>query len=61
MTPSSEARNAHRLGVLLVADGLGEHFPRGYVYFAMGFALAVELINLKAGTRRPDASPEPHS
>ena len=49
------------IGVLLVADGLGEHFPRGYVYFAMGFALAVELINLKAGTRRPDASPEPHS
>ena len=48
------------IGVLLVADGLGEHFPRGYVYFAMGFALAVELINLKAGTRR-QPTPEPHA
>jgi len=48
------------IGVLLVADGLGEHFPRGYVYFAMGFALAVELINLKAGTRRR-STPEPHA
>lgn len=40
------------IGVLLVAEGLGEHFNRGYVYFAMGFALVVELINLKAGARR---------
>ncbi|MFG0305829.1 MAG: TerC family protein [Phycisphaerales bacterium JB040] len=48
------------IGVLLVADGLGEHFPRGYVYFAMGFALAVELINLKAGARRTPITPEPH-
>jgi len=49
------------IGVLLVADGLGEHFPRGYVYFAMGFALTVELINIKAGARRASrrAQPEP--
>jgi len=47
------------IGVLLVADGLGEHFPRGYVYFAMGFALAVELINIKAGARRANRKAEP--
>ena len=40
------------IGVLLVADGLHHHLDRGYVYFAMGFALAVELVNIKAGARR---------
>jgi predicted tellurium resistance membrane protein TerC len=40
------------IGVLLVADGLGQHLPRGYVYFAMVFSLVVELINLRAGARR---------
>lgn len=40
------------IGVLLVADGLHQHLGRGYVYFAMAFALIVELINIKSGTRR---------
>ena len=40
------------IGVLLVADGLGQHLPRGYVYFAMIFSFLVELINLRAGARR---------
>ncbi|MEZ6317575.1 MAG: TerC family protein [Phycisphaerales bacterium] len=40
------------IGVLLVAEGLHQHFDRGYVYFAMVFALIVEVINLKAGARR---------
>ena len=40
------------IGVLLVADGLGQHLPRGYIYFAMVFSLLVELINLRAGARR---------
>ena len=40
------------IGVLLVADGLGQHLPRGYVYFAMAFSLLVELINLRASARR---------
>ena len=35
------------IGVLLVADGLGQHLNRGYVYFAMGFSLVVEFINLR--------------
>ncbi len=40
------------IGVLLVADGLHQHLDRGYIYFAMGFALVVELINMKAGAHR---------
>ncbi len=40
------------IGMLLVAEGIGQHFPRGYVYFAMAFAICVELINMKTGARR---------
>jgi len=36
------------IGVTLVADGLGTEINKGYIYFAMGFALAVEVINLRA-------------
>jgi predicted tellurium resistance membrane protein TerC len=36
------------IGVLLVADAFGHHIDKGYVYFAMGFALSVELINMRA-------------
>ncbi len=35
------------IGVLLVADGLGEHVSKGYVYFAMGFSLLVEMVNMR--------------
>jgi len=35
------------IGMILVADGLGQHIPRGYVYFAMGFSVFVEMLNLK--------------
>lgn len=34
------------IGVVLVADGLSFHIPRGYIYFAMAFSLAVEALNL---------------
>ncbi len=36
------------IGVLLVADGFGVHFPRNYVYFAMAFAASVEALNIWA-------------
>jgi predicted tellurium resistance membrane protein TerC len=36
------------IGVLLVAEGMGQHVPKGYVYFAMAFSLAVELLNMRA-------------
>jgi predicted tellurium resistance membrane protein TerC len=35
------------IGVLLVAEGFHQHIPKGYVYFAMGFALGVEVLNLR--------------
>ena len=34
------------IGVLLVADGFGQHIPKGYVYFAMAFSLGVEVLNI---------------
>ena len=36
------------IGVSLVGEGLGMHIPKGYLYFAMGFSVFVELINLRA-------------
>lgn len=35
------------VGVMLFAEGLGKHIEKGYIYFAMGFSLSVEFINLK--------------
>jgi predicted tellurium resistance membrane protein TerC len=40
------------IGVALVADGFDFHIPRGYIYFAMAFACAVELFNVLAARRR---------
>lgn len=35
------------IGISLVGDGLGMHIPKGYIYFAMGFSVFVEMINLR--------------
>jgi predicted tellurium resistance membrane protein TerC len=35
----------------LVADGLGLHIPKGYIYFAMAFSVFVEMINLRIRKR----------
>jgi predicted tellurium resistance membrane protein TerC len=35
------------IGVMLVVEGLGQHIDKGYIYFAMAFSLAVELLNLR--------------
>jgi predicted tellurium resistance membrane protein TerC len=40
------------IGVVLVADGLGFHIPRGYLYFAIVFSLLVEMLNLSILKRR---------
>ena len=40
------------IGVVLVADGLGQHIDRGYVYFAMAFSTVVEMLNLRSGPGR---------
>ena len=37
------------IGMSLVADGVGFHIPKGYIYFAMGFSVMVEFLNLRAG------------
>src|SRR5688572_19728941 len=43
------------IGVMLVADSFGQHIPKGYVYFAMAFALGVEMLNLRL--RKRSATP----
>ena len=35
------------IGVLLIAEGLGQHLQKGYIYFAMAFALVVELLQIR--------------
>ena len=35
------------IGVSLMADGLGQHIEKGYIYFAMGFSVFVEMVNLR--------------
>ncbi|MFO0678862.1 MAG: TerC family protein [Polyangiaceae bacterium] len=36
------------IGVMLIAEGLGTHIPKGYIYAAISFSLGVELLNLRA-------------
>lgn len=36
------------IGMMLVADGFGQHVPKGYIYFAMAFSLFVELLNIRS-------------
>ena len=40
------------IGVVLIADGFDHHIPKGYVYFAMAFSVAVEALNLRMRKRR---------
>jgi predicted tellurium resistance membrane protein TerC len=44
------------IGVNLIGDGLGFHIPKGYTYFAMGFSVFVEMLNLKVRKRRRRAA-----
>jgi predicted tellurium resistance membrane protein TerC len=36
------------IGMALVAEGFHQHIPKGYIYFAMGFSVFVEMLNLRA-------------
>ena len=56
------------IGATLIMEGLGQHIPKGYIYFAMGFAVFVEMLNLRLRTpptrepvrlRTPYVGPEP--
>jgi predicted tellurium resistance membrane protein TerC len=50
------------IGLSLVGDGLGMHIPKGYIYFAMGFSVFVEMINLRVrGTKSPVKLHQPYS
>jgi len=39
------------IGVMLVAEGMGQHIGKGYIYFAMAFSLGVELLNMRLRKR----------
>lgn len=45
------------IGFVLVADGLGHHIEKAYIYFAMAFSLGVEMLNLRAARHRPARPP----
>jgi predicted tellurium resistance membrane protein TerC len=40
------------IGVMLMAEGMGTHVEKGYIYFAMAFSLGVELLNLRYRRQR---------
>jgi predicted tellurium resistance membrane protein TerC len=42
------------IGVALIAEGFGQHIPKGYIYFAMGFSVFVELLNISARRRKDE-------
>ncbi|MBX3275610.1 MAG: TerC family protein [Sandaracinaceae bacterium] len=47
------------IGVLLVAEGFDRHIPKGYIYAAMGFAVFIELLNMRLRKRNKKPAPEP--
>ncbi len=50
------------VGVVLVAEGFGQHVPKGYVYFGMAFSLAVEMLNIRMrkSSKKPVKLHAPH-
>jgi predicted tellurium resistance membrane protein TerC len=44
------------IGVMLVAEGLGQHINKGYIYFAMAFGVGVEMVNMRLRRPRKPAS-----
>ena len=47
------------IGFSLVVEALHIHIPKGYIYFAMGFSVLVEFLNLRARARAHRATPPP--
>ncbi|MCC6190996.1 MAG: TerC family protein, partial [Anaerolineales bacterium] len=45
------------IGTSLIVEALHVHIPKGYVYFAMGFSVFVEALNLRAGAARKKVAP----
>jgi predicted tellurium resistance membrane protein TerC len=48
------------IGLMLVLDGCGQHVNKGYIYFAMFFSLAVEMLNLRVHKLRERAAQQRH-
>lgn len=44
------------IGVMLIAEGVGTHFDKKYIYFAMAFSLIVEMLNMRVRSRRVKAA-----
>jgi len=40
------------IGVVLIADGCGQHIEKGYIYFAMAFSFGVEMLNIRMRAKR---------
>jgi predicted tellurium resistance membrane protein TerC len=45
------------IGMALIGEGVGFHIPKGYIYFAMAFSVAVEMLNIQV--RKRQQAPEP--
>lgn len=45
------------IGVTLVGEGLGQHIPKGYIYFSMAFAFGVEMLNLRMRSKSSKQKP----
>jgi predicted tellurium resistance membrane protein TerC len=41
------------VGLMLVAESMGQHLPKGYIYFAMAFSFIVEMLNIRQRARSP--------
>lgn len=48
------------IGVSLIGESLGQHIPKGYIYFSMAFALGVEMLNLRLRTKQKSQPVELH-
>ncbi len=44
------------IGVMLVAEGCGKEIEKGYIYFALGFSLAVEMLNIRISRKKSSAA-----
>ena len=59
MNQEISGRDLVLIGVTLIGEGFDHHIPKGYIYFAMGFSVAVEMLNLRL--RKKAAPVELHS
>jgi predicted tellurium resistance membrane protein TerC len=48
------------IGFTLIVEGLHQHIPKGYIYFAMGFSVLVEMLNLRIRGTTPVNLHEPY-